>query len=104
MAKSGSFIVVGEFEVDPADRDLVVDMLLENRRQTLATEQGCRSYEVCTSEDDNPARIYMVESYDDRAAFEAHKTTPHFAVWEKHGAPLIRERGVMFLKRNLMDA
>jgi quinol monooxygenase YgiN len=102
MAKSSLFIVIGEFAVNPENHGRVVEMLLENRRQTLATEEGCRSYEVCTTEDHEPSRIYMVESYDSRAAFEAHKTTPHFAVWEKNGAPLIRELGVTFLKRNLM--
>ena len=104
MAKPSLFFVFGEFEVDPQHRDRVVALLLENRRQTLATETGCRSYEVCTSEDDNPSRIYMVESYDNREAFEAHKQTPHFADWEKHGAPLIREVGVRFMRRNLASA
>lgn len=102
MAKSSLFIVIGEFAVNPENHGRVVEMLLENRRQTLATEEGCRSYEVCTTEDHEPSRIYMVESYDSRSAFETHKSTPHFAAWEKNGAPLIRELVVTFLKRNLM--
>jgi quinol monooxygenase YgiN len=100
MARPGLFIVVGEFTVDPSDRDRIVDALLANRRDTLASEPGCRTYEVCVPEEgDN--RIFMVEIYDSRAAFEAHKTTPHFKRWHVDAAHLIKTEKATFLNRLL---
>ncbi|MBD5655760.1 MAG: antibiotic biosynthesis monooxygenase [Candidatus Eremiobacteraeota bacterium] len=40
-------------------------------------EPGCRTYNVHRAKDE--ARTYMLyEQYDDEAALEAHRATPHF--------------------------
>ena len=40
-------------------------------------EPGCRQFFVSRSED-NPDRFFLYEEYDDEAAFDAHRETPHF--------------------------
>ncbi len=90
MVKDSVFLVLGEFTIDAGDRGPLIEALLENRRDTLASEPGCRSYDVCTPEDRDD-RVFMVEVYDSQDAFEAHKNTPHFARWHETAHHLIRE-------------
>jgi quinol monooxygenase YgiN len=100
MVKDSVFLVLGEFTIDAGDRGPLIEALLENRRDTLASEPGCRSYDVCTPEDRND-RVFMVEVYDSQDAFEAHKNTPHFARWHEAAHHLIKETKVVFLNRHL---
>src|SRR5881409_4491183 len=43
-------------------------------------EPGCLRFDVIQDKDD-PNRFYFYEVYRDEAALEAHRKTPHFAVW-----------------------
>ncbi len=103
MARASNFIVVGDFTIDPENRDALIEALVVNRRQTLATEVGCRTYEVCIREDGDASHVYMVEIYDDRAAFESHLKTAHFKVWNDTAAHLIKDIKATFLHRMLAD-
>jgi len=44
-------------------------------------EPGCRSYDVFRAQDDVRS-FFIFERYDDEAALEAHRASPHF---ERHG-------------------
>jgi quinol monooxygenase YgiN len=50
------------------------------RKLTAATraEPGCRAYRVHRSKTD-PRRFFLYELYDDQAALDAHRASPHFA-------------------------
>jgi quinol monooxygenase YgiN len=50
------------------------------RKLTAATraEPGCRTYQVHRSKSD-PRRFFLYELYDDQAAVDAHRASPHFA-------------------------
>jgi quinol monooxygenase YgiN len=39
-------------------------------------------------------RVLLYEIYDDAAAFEAHKQTAHFAVFDRDSAPLVAAKEV----------
>jgi len=39
-------------------------------------------------------RIVLYEIYDDPAAFEAHKRTPHFATFDRESGPLVAAKAV----------
>jgi quinol monooxygenase YgiN len=43
-------------------------------------EPGCRRFNVLQDERDDRV-YYFYEVYDDEAALEAHRATPHYAVW-----------------------
>ncbi len=104
MARASNLIVVGDFTIDPKNRNALIEALLLNRSQTLATEVGCRTYEVCIREDGDANHVYMVEIYDDRAAFESHSKTAHFKVWNDTAAHLIKDTKATFLNRMFADS
>jgi autoinducer 2-degrading protein len=43
-------------------------------------EPGCHRFNVLRDEKDENV-YYFYEVYDDQAALEKHRTTPHYAVW-----------------------
>jgi quinol monooxygenase YgiN len=69
-----SFTVRMQFDV--ADHDAVAEML---RHLTLASRQepGCVSYIAHFVEGD-PSTVVIYEQYNDEAALEHHRNTPHF--------------------------
>lgn len=63
--------------------DKVADFLresIEDARGSVLTEPGCRRFDV-VQDDTNPSDVAFVEVYNDAAAFEDHKTRPHFKTW-----------------------
>lgn len=55
-------------------------------------EPGCRMYQVHRSTTD-PRRFFIYEQYDDQAALDAHRATPHFAQFATGGLfPLLESR------------
>lgn len=75
------YIVVVEFVVKP-------ERVIEFKREIVANaraareEAGCRQFDVCVSVED-PSRIFLYEAYADRAAFDAHLATGHFAAFNR---------------------
>jgi quinol monooxygenase YgiN len=62
------------------------------RALTSATRQepGCRSYDVFRAKDDARA-FFIFERYDDEAALDAHRASPHFERHAKHGLLAVME-------------
>lgn len=54
--------------------------IIANARASRA-ERGCRQFDVCAAPED-PARLFLYELYVDRAAFDEHLRTPHFAAFD----------------------
>lgn len=67
------------------------------RRLRLLTEAsraepGCRMYQVHRSPTD-PLRFLLYEQYDDQAALDAHRATPHFLEHVRDGlVPILASR------------
>lgn len=61
---------VGEFRVE----------IMANARASRA-ERGCRQFDVCVAPED-PSRLFLYEVYVDRAAFDEHLQTAHFAAFD----------------------
>ncbi len=59
----------------------------------MRDEPGCRQFDVVTP-DGGADRVVLYEIYDDAAAFEAHKRTPHFAAFDRDSAPLVSSKAV----------
>ena len=59
-------------------------------------EPGCRMYLVHRSLTD-PRRFFLYEQYDDQAALDAHRESPHFERYAKNGLfPIIESRAPEF--------
>jgi quinol monooxygenase YgiN len=51
-------------------------------------EPGCRQYVVHRAKSD-PGKFFIYEQYDDEAAFDAHRASPHFERYGKNGVQTI---------------
>ncbi|MGW5171754.1 putative quinol monooxygenase [Streptomyces nodosus] len=90
-----AFTVVAHYHCAPADAPAVREALLGMREATPA-EPANLAYEV-HAEIDRPGSFVLYERYTDRAGFEAHKETDHFAeLIVRTVFPLLSERTVTF--------
>ncbi|HEY5701300.1 MAG TPA: antibiotic biosynthesis monooxygenase family protein [Gammaproteobacteria bacterium] len=71
------FVLIAHYEVKEGSPRVLLDAGLRESAAALETEEGCRVFEILASSDgDNKGLFYEV--YDDEAAFEEHKKTPHY--------------------------
>ena len=61
---------------------------LINARLSLEREGGCRRLDVCAAADED-AKIFLYGVYDDEAAFDAHRNSPHYRDFAKASEPLM---------------
>ncbi|GAA0469697.1 hypothetical protein Ade02nite_32700 [Paractinoplanes deccanensis] len=89
------YAVIAHYRCTPPDVDLIREALLEMRSHTRA-EPANLLYELHTDADD-PAAFVIYEQYRDRAGFEAHAASPHFAEYILGVVrPRLTERHVLF--------
>jgi len=68
-----------------------VDLFRQLTGPTRA-EPGCRMYLVHRSSTD-PRKFFLYEQYDDQAALDAHRASPHFDQYAKGGLfPILESR------------
>jgi quinol monooxygenase YgiN len=77
---SGTFVVIAEFSISNEHRSEFLTECSKDATSSMKDEKGCRSFEVLNSEEDANV-IVLYEIYDDKAAFDTHRETPHFAVF-----------------------
>jgi (4S)-4-hydroxy-5-phosphonooxypentane-2,3-dione isomerase len=87
------FVIVVEFSIHQGKMAAFRKLMDENARASCRDEPGCRRFDVLSSPKD-PDLILLYEIYDDRAAFEAHKKTPHFLSFDRESAPLVASKAV----------
>jgi len=84
-------VVIAQYRTRAGKGDAVASVLALHRPATVA-EPGCRAFVVNRSQDDGD-RFVLYEQYDDEAAFEAHRASPHFKRYiEGQVVPLLAER------------
>ncbi|MDO5622699.1 MAG: putative quinol monooxygenase [Paracoccus sp. (in: a-proteobacteria)] len=66
-----------EFTVAPEDMETFMAAGRDNIRNAIRDEPGVLSMSVAADASD-PTRLYVVETYRDEAAYQAHRDTPHF--------------------------
>ena len=74
------------------------DAILFQARSARENETGCRQFDVCQSSDD-PTRFFVYEIYDDEAAFEVHRNSPHSAIARERIKDLLAERELTIWSR-----
>ena len=80
--QDGQFIIIAEFEVKPEARDRFLELVIIDASQSVAKEPGCRQFDV-TVDRERPNRVVLYEVYDDEAAFDAHRETPHLKTFRE---------------------
>jgi len=82
------YVVIVDFVANPEHVDSFRTEMVRNARASLADEPGCRQFDVSVAADD-PAKIFLYELYDDRAAFDAHLKTTHYREFDAKTAPWV---------------
>ncbi len=93
------FVVIAEFKVRDGHLVAFLKLARDDAERSVADEPGCLQFAVSVSDDD-PHTVVFYEVYDDRAAFDAHLATPHFARFQTGYPALIVEQKARFLKRH----
>ena len=92
------YVIIVDFEIDPEQIDDFLPLMCENASASARDEPGCRQFDVC-HDPDQPGHVFLYEVYDDRAAFDAHLSTPHFKSFDAATASMIRSKKVRALTR-----
>jgi (4S)-4-hydroxy-5-phosphonooxypentane-2,3-dione isomerase len=92
------FVVAATFEVKPSDERAFLRLAHEDAAKSLEREPGCRQFDVST-DPDAPGSVLFYEVYDSREAFEDHKKTEHFKVFDEGSRALVVRSEVRFLQR-----
>jgi len=65
--------------------------LLRHAQTSLEAEPGCARFDVF-QETGDPALFLLIEIYDDQAALEAHRASPHFKAFREDTRDWVIER------------
>ena len=87
------FVILVDFTVVAGERAAFRRLIDDNARESCRTEPGCRRFDVLEPAGE-PDRVLLYEIYDDRAAFEAHTRTAHFARFDAASAALVAAKTV----------
>jgi quinol monooxygenase YgiN len=87
------FVIVVDFKIKPGEMVAFRRLIDENAEASVQEEPGCRRFDVLASRQEAD-RLLLYEIYDNRAAFDAHLKTPHFAVFNAESATLVAEKTV----------
>lgn len=90
----GGYVVVVDFRLKAGAAEAFRALIVENANASVQDEPGCRRFDVVLP-DGEPERVFLYEIYDDRAAFDAHVRTPHYAVFDQASRPLVASKAVM---------
>jgi len=88
---SGGFVIVVDFRIKPGQMAAFRTLIDDNAKTSVKDEKGCRRFDVCADRKD-ANRILLYEIYDNRAAFDLHLKTPHFAIFNEASAPLVADK------------
>lgn len=69
-------------EVTPGLEDKFAEYITEEAADSVKNEPGCRQFTVSRSMDE-PNVFTLAEFYDDMAALEVHRLTPHFILFQE---------------------
>ena len=92
-------VVLVKFRLEPGSGPAFADLIAANARASVADEPGCRRFDVATNPDD-PEEVFLYEIYDDRAAFEHHKSTTHYLRFSAGSKDLVASSTVHLLDQH----
>jgi len=86
-----------EFRLQAGTFERFRRLIVEHARASVRDEPGCRQFDVVIPQGDAD-RVFLYEVYDDAAAFDAHKRTPHFAAFDRDSVPFVAAKVVTLAK------
>ena len=83
-------VLVVEMRIQPGKSKEFMPLVLENARQSLADEPGCRRFDVLLPAEGTD-RVVLYEIYDGEDAYDAHRTTDHYIEFKAATRDLLAE-------------
>ncbi|HUN56575.1 MAG TPA: antibiotic biosynthesis monooxygenase [Candidatus Binataceae bacterium] len=80
---------IAELEVDPNQIAAYHALLSEEIEASIRIEPGVL-FLYAISIKGSPEKIRVIEAYADRAAYDAHLTTPHFLKYKTHTESMVK--------------
>jgi quinol monooxygenase YgiN len=85
----GPIVRIAELEIDPDQIAAYHALLSEEVEASVRIEPGVL-FLYALSIKGSPDKVRVIEAYADRAAYEAHLTTPHFLKYKTLSAGMVR--------------
>ena len=90
------FALTVTFRLHPGQRDAFLPLMLDNARQSRASEPGCLRFDVLMPDPDDGVTVFLYEVYTDRAAFDAHLAADHYHRFDAATRALVAGKLVQF--------
>jgi len=87
------FVVTVTFRVKKEAVEDFRTAVLQQAKNSLTKEKGCKRFDVCFSESD-PQSVFLYELYVDEAAFGQHRETEHFKNFGATSQPMLEDRAL----------
>lgn len=88
------FCVTVEFTIRPGAMADFMPRMRRQRDDSLALEEGCRTFEIWTGADQGDT-VFLYEIYDSAEAFEVHLASAHFLAFAEDVAPWVAARRLL---------
>jgi (4S)-4-hydroxy-5-phosphonooxypentane-2,3-dione isomerase len=85
------YVLVVSLRVKPERDHQFLTAIEANATASRRDEPGCRRFDVLRDQADSHHYL-LYEIYDDEAAFQAHRATPHFPAWRRAAAECLDEQ------------
>ena len=92
------YVVLVEFIAKPGHEADFRSRVLRQAADSLANEPECHVFDVC-HDPERSDRTVLYEVYTDRAAFDVHLASDHFASFDTTVGPWIASKTVSLLNR-----
>ena len=87
------YAVVVTFQIDPAQFDAFMPLMMANAQTSQADEPGCHQFDVAT-DPARPNEVFLYEIYDNLAAFNAHLASAHFKAFDAAISAMVQGKTV----------
>lgn len=94
------FVVVVTFHIKLDQFGAFLPLMLQNAKASLDNETGCSQFDVCINEA-QAGIVFLYEVYSDRAAFDLHLASNHFAEFDLAVASMVETKQVQTFTRVL---
>jgi quinol monooxygenase YgiN len=85
-------VLIAKYHIKPGNTTDVLAELAKMKPLVQANEPGCKGYQVSRSKE-NDRIVVLYEQYDDDAAVNFHRETPHFkTIIENMVVPMLEKR------------
>lgn len=88
------FAVCVTFRIASGRMDDFMPLILTNAQTSVAKEPGCLRFDVLT-DPERADEVFLYEIYTDPAAFDAHRDTAHFKIFDGAVTDMIAQKSVL---------